>query len=237
MLVLMMSVLAAADGTAQERARWTDLVYRPGAAAPDSTTLVASVDVYSAPPRWRAEIRAVEGAAVAEEALILVDGGQGVVVLTPLGATPLAQHAGAETPLVRGVVGRFDASGQPLGARSGRLVERDPAGAVAWIVERLPALRPEFADALFQTGTAGRLARQVGRFGIQAVGGERRQEVVASAAARGVSRVRTVDGEITVTPDIAGIQALAMLDIGILELERFWREGGFLNAPGGGNTP
>jgi adenylate cyclase len=232
---------------AQEKARWTDLMYRPGAwygtelvlrttTDPDSDSLALTglVDVFSSPPRWRAEIHAVEaGATVSAEPLVLVMDGVGISVLTPLGATPLADHSAAEDSLVRAVVAGIEAAGEPNRSSSGRIVETGPSGAVAWVIVRRPIARAEFADGLLKA-TGGRLGGGIARFGIHAIAGERRQEVVASAGARGVVTVRTVDGEIVIMPDTAGIVGLERLNIGLLELERFWREGGIVGA---GNDP
>jgi hypothetical protein len=52
--------------------------------------------------------------------------------------------------------------------------------------------------------------------------------VVASAGARGVARVRTVDGEIEVMPDTAAVERLGRVEIDLIDLERFWREGGLV---------
>jgi adenylate cyclase len=236
-LALGLSLTLPAAVTAQAKARWTDLVYRPDATSVDSVALVATVDVYSAPPRWRAEFRAIEPGTTEQEPLVLVSNGGSIHVLTRLGATPLEDHAAAEQMLVRAVAERFDAdSGRPKHATSGRIVETGPTGEVVWIVVRRPTVRGDFSDALLQTGTAGRLGRGLARFGIHAVGGERRQEIVASAAARGVVTVRTVDGEIAVTPDTAAILGLERLDIGILALELFWRRGGLLGDREGGGS-
>jgi hypothetical protein len=222
-LLLGIAAFAASDVTAQTEARWTDLVFQPDSG---DLALVATVDVYSAPPRWRAEVRVVEGGVLADDPVILLAEGETVQVLTPLGATPLAEHAAGGDSLVRSVANRFDEFGRPRGPGSGRIVETGPSGAAGWILIRRPLARGEFPASLLSTGTASRLGRNLARFGIAAAGGERRGGVVASAGARGVARVRTVDGEIVVMPDTAAVRAMQGEGIDFLELVRFWREGG-----------
>ncbi len=239
-LLLGITTFAAGDVGAQTEARWTDLVFQPGTyeeaqfvpravsvADSGSLALVAAVDVYSAPPRWRAEVRVVEGGVrLADDPVILLAEGETVQVLTPLGATPLAEHAAGGDPLVRSVANRFDELGRSRGPESGRIVETGPSGAAGWVLIRRPVARGEFPDSLLATGTASRLGRSLARFGITAAGGERREQVVASAGARGVARVRTVDGEIEVMPDTAAVRAMQGEGIDFLELVRFWRGGG-----------
>jgi hypothetical protein len=192
------------------------------------------VDVYAAPPRWRAEIRTVEGGgALAAEPIVLVAEAGDVRVLTSLGSTPLAEHAASSDPLVQAVAARFDTTGRPRGATSGRIVETEANGNVSWVLIRRPAARSDFADALLDTGTTSRLGRSLARFGVAAAGGQPREEVAASAGARGVARVQTLDGEVDVMPDTAAVQALEQVDVDFLELVRFWQEGG-LTPPGGG---
>jgi hypothetical protein len=101
---------------------------------------------------------------------------------------------------------------------------------VAWVLVRRPAARADFPDDLLGSGTAGRLGRSIARFGVAAAGGQQRGEVVASAGARGVARVRTLDGEIQVFPDTAAIQGIEAVEVEFLELVRFWQEGGLVNA-------
>jgi len=193
--------------------------------------MTAMVEVYSAPPRWRAEIREVErGSTLSVEPIVLVADGSNVRVLTTLGSTPLAEHAASDDPLVQAVADRFDAAGRARNPGTGRIVETDTSGNVGWVVVRRPAARADFADNLLDSGTAGRLGRSIARFGVAAAGGPQREEVVASAGARGVARVSTVDGEIEVYPDTAAIQGIEMVEVDFLELVRFWEEGDLVTA-------
>ncbi len=249
LVATLLGLLAPTPGAAQQKARWTDLYYRPGAwngaqltghrttnRDTDTLALAALVEVYSAPPRWRAEVVRVRSATTLDsEPLVLVMDGSQVQVLTGMGSTPLSEHAAGDDSLVAAVVSQIRSSGGRVDTTPGtrRLVDAAPSGVVQWVVLRRPAARAEFADALLDTGTGGRLGRRLAQLGVQAAGGERRSEVVASAGARGVVTVRTVDGEITVTPDTAAIRGLEQVRIGILDLERFWREGGLLGNGGG----
>jgi hypothetical protein len=219
------------------RARWTDWVYRPGRwsggqvvtlrttdADTDSLALIARVEVYSAPPRWRAEVAQVtDGEALATPVVVI--GGDGEpVVLTALGSSPLAQHVANQDPVVQRVVAGFGPDGRPLRPPPARIVEGGGGAEVTFVILRRPVARAEFDDNLLAAGSAGRLGRSLGSFGVASLAGERRTDVVASAGARGVARVRTVDGEIVVNPDTAAVRRLEAVDIGLIELERFLRE-------------
>lgn len=220
------------------KARWLDWIYEPGAwvsgemrayrtsdPATDSLAFRALVDVFSMPPDWRAEIRKVEdGRAMGEPVVVVSDGGQRVV-LTAVGATPLAEHAAARDPVVMHVLEGFDASGRPRRPAPARIVDQDASGQVRWVVVRRAAARADFDESLLDAGSGGLGARAT-RFGIHAMGGERRQEVVASAGARGVTTVRTADGEIQVVPDTAAVRRMERVEVGVLEMERFLREVG-----------
>jgi hypothetical protein len=183
-------------------------------------------ELYSAPPRWRAEIRRVTGGAQLSEPIVLVGNGAAVRVLTALGSTPFAEHEAAKERVASLVLGLFDPQGRPIEPTRTRLVDRRANGEVEWVTLRTAAARPDVPDRLFATGSAGVLGRRVARLGIHAVGGERSQEVVASAGARGVARVRTVDGEITVQPDTAAVKRLVARDVAVIELDAFMRAGG-----------
>jgi adenylate cyclase len=242
-LLIGAAVLAApAPAAAQQEAprmQWTAWLYEPGrwrgdrierVATPDEGTadlaVVAVAELYSAPPRWRADIRPVVDGESSAEPLVLVSDGRGVRVLTAVGSTPLAEHTAAGDRLTAVVVGLFDAQGHPTEPGQSRLVQRRASGEVEWVTIRQPAARPDVPESLFATGSLGVLGRRAARFGIHAVGGERDQEVVASAGARGVARVRTVDGELIVEPDTVAVQRLAAIEIRLTELERFMRAAG-----------
>jgi len=246
-LLLSLAALIPAQALAQTKARWTDLVYQPGAweggqlvtrATADRNTgavaLTAMVDVYAAAPRWRAEIRKVQGGTtLTDDPIVLVADGANVRVLTSLGSTPLGEHAASGDPVVQAVAARFDDSGRSRVSTRGRIVETDATGNVSWVLIRRPAARTDFADALLDTGTASRLGRSIARFGVAAAEGQQREEVAASAGARGVARVQTLDGQVDVMPDTAAVKALEGVDLDLLELVRFWEEGGLTPVGGG----
>jgi hypothetical protein len=234
-----LAVLLAAGTAAAEaqRAQWTDVVYVPGrwaggklvsrpSADPqtDSLALVMRVDYFSAPPRWRAEIRRTSDGQTMGSPDILVGEGTRALVVTPLGATPLEQHVLGQDPLVRAVV-VFDQNGRAPGPANGRLANRARDGSVSRVVFRRSVKNPGFADALLDPG-----ARSGGRnllaSGIAAVGDQRKASVVATAGARGVDRVKTPGGDVGVTPDSAAIRRMELFAVGAVALEDFMRTGG-----------
>jgi adenylate cyclase len=228
---------AAPAAQAPARARWTDWVYRPGrwngtTLAPlatrnpntDSLALIARVEAYSAPPRWRLEfVRTTDGINFSSP-LVVIGGGAPPVVLTDLGSTPIREHAAWEDPAVRQAVEEFGANGRITRTAPARVVRTGTGGVVELVVLRRAVARVQFSDDLLGTGTVGRLGRSLGRLGLQAVGGERRTDVVASAGARGVARVRTVSGVIVIMPDTAAVRRLERSDVDLVDLERFMRE-------------
>ena len=228
---------AMAQQTGQDaRLRWSDWVYQPGAwrggslvelttrnAATDSLALVARVEAYAIPPRWRAEYRKVVGDSLGAPVIVIFDDATGTV-LTSLGSTPFGEHAASDDALLQAVIARVQA-GRPQ-PPAGRVPVTADDGAVRYVIVRKPAARAEFAESLLATGTAGRAGRSLLRLGMHAIGGERSEEVVASAGARGVATIRTVDGEITVMPDSAAVRRMEGVEVGILELDRFLRQAG-----------
>ncbi len=235
---LLLGGVAESAAQTAERARWTDWIYQPGVwqgsrlvphatanEQTDSLALVARVETYSLPPRWRAEIQRIEGDVAQGSALVLVSDARQVRVLTPLGSTALEEHAVAEDPLIQQLVAGFDERGQPRQPGAVRMAERNAQGEVEWVVVRRPLARAEFSQGLFEMGTAGRLGRGVARMGIHAIGGERQQEVAMTAGARGVATVRTAAGTIQVMPDAAAVRRMEALRISLLDLDRFQREG------------
>ena len=248
LLALVAGALAGASPAAAQtpaKARWSDWVYRPGRwvagrlqpasttnQATDSLALVARVEAYSQPPRWRLELaRTTDGTALAAP-IVIIGGGAEPVVLTEVGSTPLSRHAAGQDSVVRQLVAGFGANGRPARAAPARIVETGAGGRVTFVVLRRAVARADFADNLLSAGAGGRLGRSLGRFGVQSLGGERRTDVVASAGARGVARVRTVDGEIVVQPDTAAVLAMERVTVDLAELDRFLRE--LQSAPAGG---
>jgi adenylate cyclase len=222
--LLLGCVLAAPLAAQSGPARWTDWVYQPGHwraaelvphatvnADTDSLALLARVDVYARAPRWRAEVRAVVAGRTSGETIVVIGDGARAVVLTPLGSTPLAEHAAGRDPAVAAIVASFDATGTPRFGE-GRHAQRE-GGQVARVIVRAPARRGEFPEHLLAAGSGGRAARSLVRLGVQSLNEGRSQAVVASAAARGVTRVRTPDGEMERRP------------LDLLELEAFLRAG------------
>jgi adenylate cyclase len=217
---------AEAQTAAPVRARWSDWVYRPNPASrgADSLVLLARAEAYSLPPRWRLEITRMSGGQPTAPPLVVIKDGAQPLVLTELGSSALAEHAAWQDAAVRQLVEGFAADGRPLRPGAGRTERRGATGAVELVVIRRPAARAEFADNLLSAGSVGRLGRSLGRLGIQAIGGERRTDVVASAGARGVARVRTPSGELVINPDTAAIRSLDALELDLLELDEFIRE-------------
>lgn len=243
-LLAVLAALSAAPASAQEKTRWTDWVYRPGAwrggslveyattdTYTDSLALVAKVELYAIAPRWRAEFgELVTPDSMAPPVVLVVDEDGAAVVLTQLGSTPLEEHRVFGDPVVELVLEHVEA-GRPAPAGPARITETGPDGRLAYVIQRRPAARAEFSEGLLATGTMGRLGRSVARLGIHAIGGERDEEVVASAGARGVATVQTVDGEIQVMPDTAAIVRMSDSGINLIDLDRFLRDAGIAPIP------
>jgi hypothetical protein len=234
-LAVLLAAGTAAAAQAQ-KAQWTDVVYIPGrwaggklvprsSANPqtDSLALVMRVDYFSRPPKWRAEIRRTSDGQTMGNPDILVGEGARALVVTPLGTTPLEQHALGQDPLVRAVV-LFDHGGRAPGPANGRLVEKARDGSVSRVVFRRSMKNANFADALLDPG-----ARSGGRTllasGIAAVGDQRQASVVATAGARGVDRVKTPGGDVPITPDSGAIRRMERFAVGAVALEDFMRTG------------
>jgi hypothetical protein len=188
----------------------------------DSLALVMRVDYFSAPPKWRAEIRRTGDGQTMGDPDVLIGQGNKAVVVTALGATPLEQHVLGQDPLVKAAV-VFDANGRAPG-QAGRMVERRADGTVLRVVFRRSVRSASFADALLDPG-----ARSGGRnllaSGITAVGDQRQASVVATAGARGVDQVKTPAGNVPVTPDSAAIRRMDAFAVGAVALEDFMRTG------------
>ncbi|MFO7894404.1 MAG: adenylate/guanylate cyclase domain-containing protein [Longimicrobiales bacterium] len=244
-LLAALAALSTSPAAAQdsEKARWTDWVYRPGEwrngtlveeATTDVNTaslaLVSKVDVYAIAPRWRAEFRDVASPDSVAPPLVLIVEGDRAVVLTELGSTALEEHRAADDPLVRTIMAHVE-GGRPSPPGPVRFTEVAEDGELQYVVIRRPAARAEFSDGLLSTSTMGRLGRSVARLGVNAIGGERDQEVVASAGARGVAKVQTADGEIEVMPDTAAIMRMQEVVIGVVDLDQFLRDAGITPVP------
>lgn len=248
LLVLGPSVAAAQQPAA--KARWTDWVYQPGAwrggqvaglvtrdAATDSLALIGRVDHYAMAPRWRAEFRQVLAGDSMAAPVVLVFDGEAGVVLTSLGATALAEHKAATDPVVQAILATVQA-GRPTPPAPARIPRMAGNGTVDMVILRKPAARLDFNESLLATRSAGRAGRSLLRLGMHTIGGERSQEVVASAGARGVATVQTASGEIVVMPDTAAILRMQRVAAGVVTLDRFLLQGGIrapAAAPGGGS--
>ena len=75
---------------------------------------------------------------------VLVGNGANVVVLTPLGSTPLAEHEASRDTLVASVASRFEA-GRPVRPTDNLFVERGANDRVTRVVRRFPQARADFA--------------------------------------------------------------------------------------------
>jgi len=232
-LVPALAILAGAvpGRVLAQRAQWTDVVYVPGrwtaghvVPQPDSLALVMRVDYFSAPPRWRAEVRRTSDGQTMGAPEILVGSGDQAVVVTQLGTTPLDQHVLGRDPQVRALV-VFDGAGRRKGVSSGQITERTADGKIARVVFRRAIRNPTFDTALLDPGNrAG--GRTLLASGIAAVGDQRSASVVATAGARGVDRVKTPGGDVPVTPDTAAISRMEHYSVGSVALEAFLRGGG-----------
>jgi len=223
---------SAAPGRAvAQRAQWTDVVYVPGrwsaghiVAQADSLALMMRVDYFSAPPKWRAEIRRTTDGQTLGSPEILVGSGEQAVVVTQLGTTPLDQHALGRDPLVRALV-VFDQAGRRKGLANGRITDRAADGKVARVVFRREIRNPSFDTVLLDPGAkAG--GRTLLASGISAVGDQRSASVVATAGARGVDRVKTPGGDVPVRPDTMAVVRMEHFSVGSVALEEFLRAGG-----------
>jgi hypothetical protein len=235
--VLLAALLAAAAGpAAAQKAQWTDVVYVPGywsagrlveptaPQARDSLALVMSIQYYSAPPKWRAEIsRTADGRTMGTPA-VLIGEGERAVVVTAVGATPLEQHALGRDQLVRAAV-VFDARGRRRGPASGRIVERLANGKIGRVVYRRADRHPNFDMALLNPGGRSAGATLLAS-GISRVGDQRSASVVATAGARGVDNIKTPKGQVPVTPDSAAVTKMDRYSVGTVALEEFMRSGG-----------
>ena len=235
LLAVALGAAAPSPAAAQGKERWVDNVYQPGRwdgrqlvphattnPATDTLALIARVDTYVRAPRWRAEIRRMIPGDANAQLTVLVGDGANVLVLTPVGSTPLAEHQAASDELVRSVIARFEAGRPVRPPENGRFVERGANERITRVVVRSANARGEFADALLETGGSRALGLAV--LGVQTLAPGRNQEVMASAGPRGAVRVRTASGEIVVTPDPASVTSMEQRSVDYLGLDAFMRE-------------
>lgn len=230
---LVLLLLGVAAPLRAQKTRWTDAVYATGRwdagrlappAGADSLALLMRAEVFSHPPRWRAEISRTANGTTFGEPVVLLGDRASVLVVTPLGATPLAQHELARDPLIALAAAAFTPQGTRRDAPSGRIAVRDAAG-TARVVFRRPARIADFSDDMLnpRNRSAG---RRLLASNLERVGDQRNAEVVATAGARGVDRVRTPGGEVAVTPDTLAVLAMERRSVDGLVLENFLRTGG-----------
>jgi adenylate cyclase len=237
-LALLPVLSGPSEAQAQDRLRWSDRVYVPGqwhegtlrlrtatGLSPDSLALVALAEGFAAPPRWRIEFQVVEGGTELGEPGVLVGENDRAWVLTVLGSTSLEDHVLGEDEILRFIVAALlQALDQGIGDGVTWIAEEEN-GEVIRALRRQALARTDFSDDLLSRGRAGRLGRQLLRLSAEEVGDQRDRELVAAAGTRGV-RVRTVDGEVEIIPDIDAILRLERRSVNLLELDRFLREGG-----------
>jgi adenylate cyclase len=233
-------LLAGAGAAHAQKARWTDRIYQPGRvqagrlvplattnASTDTLVLVAQVETYSLPPRWRAAIRRVEGGRMGDSLVLLAQGAD-VSVLTGVSTTPLREHRAAVDSIVRMVIARFDAQGRPKDTGAGRFVTRASDRHVVRVTERTPALNPAFPDALLAASRTRRAFGNLLRATAQQMGSTRSQETIATAGSRALtdsSRVATPEGVVTIHNDTLAVIAMEHRSVDPVALDQFIRQG------------
>jgi adenylate cyclase len=235
---LLLAHPAAAQRQQPQKARWTDQVYVPGRwqagrlvehrttnPATDSLALVAQVETYSLPPRWRAEIRPVENGRLGQPLVLLGDRNR-VQVLTGVSGTPLASHRAGQDPLALAVAARFDEQGRPRQPGPGRLIDRAPDRTVARVTVRRPSANLAFENSLLSTSRVGRFTNSLVRGAATTVGSNRSSAVTATAGAQGALQVETPEGTITVNPDTAAVKRMEAAAVDAVTLDEFIRAAG-----------
>jgi len=231
--------LLPAHAAAQQKLRWTDMVYQPGTwrggqvaawattnASTDSLALVAQVEGYAKAPRWRAEIRKVGGNQRLGEPLILVAERNNVTVVTGVASAPLAQNAAKDDPVVQAVVAQFDAAGALKQPGAGRVVLRAADRKIARVIVRRPSVQTDFSESLLAMSRGRRALTDIITRGSGRVADNRSQGVALTAGARGVTRtVNTPGGTITVTTDDAAVAAMDARAVDAVAVDAFMRAG------------
>jgi adenylate cyclase len=230
--------LLPAAGHAQ-KTRWTDRIYQPGRwqggqvvplqttdAATEALAQLAVVSGYGKAPKWRVEIQKVAGNGALGEALVLVGDKDRVVVVTPVGTTPLAQHAANSDPIVQAVVARFDpATGTLRQAAAVRSVQRS-GGFVSRVYVHQPNPNGDFSDELLATSRGRRgLGALVNVAQNRLTSNNTASSTANTAGARGVRDVDTPSGRIQVNPDPAAVAAMERRPVNAVAVDAFLREG------------
>jgi hypothetical protein len=184
---------------------------------PQQTVFAGRVSVWQRGPRERIEIFPVKDGQLAEP-IVIVSDGTTYHLVTAVGATPLARAAPARDRLVRLVL-----SGPPAEADKYRVVAGTPDGVAAVVLrQQLPSqFEEDKAFALRLPRGGGALAAGISQF---SPAGD--PQVTAAAGARGVSRVPTAQGEVSVTPDPAAVAWMEARGVPAAEIEAFKREAG-----------
>jgi hypothetical protein len=175
------------------------------------------VDYFARTPRWRAEIRRTKDGNTFGDPVTILGEKQKALVVTPVGTTPLDQHALGKDPLVRAALA-FDANGARTGVANGVIAD---ATRVAF---RRTAKTPTFDNADLDPAKQTQ-GRQFISKSLVSVGNQRSASIVATAGARGVAKVRTPGGMIDVKPDSNAVKAMDRMVVGAMKLEDFLRAG------------
>lgn len=196
----------------------TWLLPREGEAAPTAaeTEFAGRVAVFQAGPRERLEIHRVVGEGLADPVVVVSDGSRYHLV-TRLGATPLAETEALGDPLVRMAL-----AGPPGDAPDHRVVPA-PGGGVTAVVLRHSRGTTFDADRAFALKEAQLEGGILGE-GLASFSAAGNARLVAAAGPRGVDRVRTARGTVSVTPDPAAVTWMEEQGVTAVELERFRRE-------------
>ncbi|MFN2420630.1 MAG: hypothetical protein ABR527_04545 [Gemmatimonadota bacterium] len=185
---------------------------------PQQTVFAGRVSVWQKGPRERLEIFPVKNGQLADP-IVIVSDGTAYNLVTAVGATPLARTAPARDRLVRLVL-----AGPPGNAEKYRTVE-GTGGGVAAVVLRQDMPREFEEDKAFAlrlpSGGSGALAAGISQF---SPAGD--PQVTAAAGARGVERVPTAQGEVSVTPDPSAVAWMEAQGAPAAEIEAFKREAG-----------
>lgn len=187
------------------------------AAGPEGLEFAARVTVLQEGGRERIEIAAIEDGALAAPRIVVGDGSDYWLV-TKVGATPFLESAVADDPLVGLVL-----ASPPGAAAPHRTVEAEGGGIRAVVLRHAGPVDfdADRAFAIRETALGGGVvARGLSSF---SAAGDRR--VVAAAGARGVDRVRTATGTVSVTPDPAAVAWMDSVAVDATDLEAFRREG------------
>lgn len=203
------------DGPRAFQETWLLPAEAPTATDPANTRFAGRVHVYQQAPKERLEIHRVVDGELADPVVVVLDGNRYLLV-TPVGATPFLESDPAQDPFIRMIL-----AGPPGPAPPHRTVPA--AGGFAAVVLRHGEAGAFDTKKAFATelprGGAGLLS------GLSSFSAAGETEVVASAGARGVDRIRTATGTITVVPDEQAVEWMeSTTRVPVAELERFRRE-------------